>query len=127
MPKTSKKAAKKSPNTRGAAAAFVRTMPDAPAGEVVAAAAKQGVKVGTSLVYSTRAYDRRTKGKKGAGRARGAGGRGGRGRRGEGSGAEQQFKSLLVTIGVERARVLLGEATSWARAFGVGKIASTPF
>ncbi|MBK8995688.1 MAG: hypothetical protein IPM35_08070 [Myxococcales bacterium] len=99
MPKTSTKKT----NTRGAAAAFVRTMPDAPASGVIAAAAKQGIKVGTSLVYSTRAYDRRTQGKNGAGRARGAG-RGGRGRRRAGSGAEAQFKSLLVTIGVERAR-----------------------
>ncbi len=93
-------------------------MPDAPASEVIAAAAKQGIKVGASLVYSTRAYDKRTKGTKGAGRARGAG-RGGRGRRGAGSGAEAQFNDLLVTIGVERARALLDEAASWARAFGV--------
>lgn len=53
-----------------------------------------------SLVYSTRAYVGR------AARRR--------------SGAEDQFKALLITIGVDRARAPLDEAASWARAFGVG-------
>lgn len=114
-----KKATKK--GSRGDASGFVRKMPlDMPASKVVAEAAKQGIKVSESLVYSTRAYDRRTKGGgKAAGRVRGAGRRGGRAP--ARSGAEEQFKSLLVTIGVGRARELLDEAASWGRVFGVVK------
>jgi hypothetical protein len=83
---------------------FVRKMGSTPAKEVVAAAAKQGMKLTERYVYVIRSADK-AKGRRGAPAP---------GRR-AGGGAEANLRRAIAELGLARARAVLAEVE---RAFG---------
>jgi hypothetical protein len=87
---------------------FVRSMGKTPAKEVVAAAAKQGMKLTDRYVYVIRSAD------KAKGRVGGSAGRG-RGAKATGSGAETELRRAIAELGLGRARQVLREVEA---AFG---------
>lgn len=90
----------------GAKSEFVRARPELSAQEVVAEAAKHGIELTTGHVYNIRALDRKKGGGAGTTAPRGA-----RGRapvRAE-TDVDVQFRTLVVRIGLDRAKALLSE------------------
>jgi hypothetical protein len=83
---------------------FIRSMPDAPAREVVEAGAKKGVKLSEKYVHVIRSAD---KARARVGKAVG-GGKRGRGR-GASSGSEAELRRAIAELGLTRARQVLGE------------------
>jgi hypothetical protein len=114
---TKKKAAKKTTKKagakkgRGSASAFVRSMPATmPAKEVVAAAAKKGIKISEGLVYTTRAYDRGKAGKKGTPKKPGPKPKQWKPQVFKGGGnAESELKRAALAVGFPRARAVVEE------------------
>lgn len=107
---------------RGSASDFVRSLPASmSAKEVVAAGAKKGLKFSEGLVYQTRAYDKKRRG--------GSKSKPGPKSKdfkfqvfpGGGGDVEEQFKKLLASIGIDRARALIDEAVPWFRVLGMTK------
>lgn len=90
----------------GAKSEFVRARPELSAQEIVAEAAKHGIELTTGHVYNIRALDRKKGGGAGTTAPRGA-----RGRapvRAE-TDVDVQFRTLVVRIGLDRAKALLSE------------------
>ena len=85
---------------------FVRAMGDTPAKEVVAAAAKKGMKLTERYVYVIRSADKAK-----ARRGRGAG-VGRRGRGAGGAGAEADLRRAIAELGLSRARQVIAEVES---------------
>jgi hypothetical protein len=81
---------------------FVRSMGNAPAKDVVAAAAQQGMKLTTAYVYVVRSSDK-TKGGRGGGAGRRT--RGGR----SNSHAEAELRRAIAELGLSRARQVMQE------------------
>jgi hypothetical protein len=98
--KTAKKISPK-PNKKMSLSGFIRSMPNAKAAEVVAAAAKKGIKLSEKYVYVVRSGDRKRTGKAAVGRGRRA--------KQTGNNVERDFRSLVLRIGVDRAQALLTE------------------
>ena len=88
--------------------AFVRDMPNVPAGEVVAKAKAQGIELTDKYVYNIRAKTKARGGKpvgrpgRKPGRPKGSGTV-----RGSGGSAEEKFVELALQVGFERADALL--------------------
>jgi hypothetical protein len=82
---------------------FVRSMGDAKASDIVAAAKKKGMKLSERYVYVIRSNDN-ARGRGGAA----LGGRGGPGRRAAG-GAEAQLRQAIAAIGLSAARRVFDE------------------
>ena len=99
--KTPKKTTKKitpKPNKKVSLSEFIRSMPHAKAAEVVAAAAKTGIKLSEKYVYVVRSGDRKS-GKATVKRGRPA--------KQIGNNVETDFRKLVLRIGVDRAQALL--------------------
>jgi hypothetical protein len=79
---------------------FVRSMPNARASEVVAAAAKKGIKLTDRYVYVIRSADK-AKGRRGVSVGRGRGRAGGS--------AEAQLRQAIAEVGLSTARRILSE------------------
>ncbi len=81
---------------------FVRSMGNAPAKDVVAAAAKKGIKLSDRYVYVIRSSDKAK-----ARNGKPVGGR--RGRRPTGSGAETQLRQAIAELGLATSRRVFQE------------------
>jgi len=103
--KTAARRGRRGGKRSGNASDFVRSMPrDMPAKQVIAAAARKGIKMSANLVYMVRSKAR-TQGPGG-----GARGRRGRRRRGQGGAADTvAFKRMALGMGLARARQELDE------------------
>lgn len=101
----SKKARRK---TKISKTEFVRTMPKAPAAEVVAAAAKKGIKLSDRYVYVIRSKDKAGKGKRSA---RKAAPRRAVARRSvaRSTGLDGQLRQAIAQLGLVRAKEIFGE------------------
>ena len=82
---------------------FVRTMSGAPAKDVVAAAAKRGIKLSARYVYVIRSSDKARERRRAGRPGRPAGSRRGRGS------AEVELRRAIAELGLARARQILRE------------------
>jgi hypothetical protein len=83
---------------------FVRSMPDAKASDVVAAAKKKGIKLSDRYVYVIRSSDKA--------KARRTGVTGPRGRRAGAGTAEAQLRHAIAELGLAAARRILADVES---------------
>ena len=112
----------KKKGSKGSASAFVRKYPTKTANEIAALAKKAGIKMSVGLVYTTRAYDKK---KGGASKTKGKPGPKSKDFKFQvvkgGGDVEEQFKKLLASIGIDRAKALIDEAVPWFRVLGMTK------